>query len=93
MSFLANAVFPVHLNACAYCYLFASLPISYEDAIPILKQLHGKGIPAEDLGKEWIGGLGYYGVEYYTGPSEIDIHFVNEMNTVSLSHKCMTNLF
>jgi hypothetical protein len=60
-----------------------SLPISYEDAIPILKQLQGKGIPAGDLGKEWVGGLGYYGVEYFTGPSEVDMHFVNEVNTVS----------
>ena len=61
-----------------------SLPMSFEDVIPILKQLHGKGIPAGELGKEWVGGLGYYGVEYFTGPSEVDLHFVNEVNTVSM---------
>ena len=58
-----------------------SIPISYTDAIPLLKALEGKGIPAKDLGDEWSGGLGYYGVEYFVGPSDEDLHFVNEVNT------------
>ena len=65
------------------CLLQTSLPISYEDAIPILKQLEGKGSPAAELGKDWVGGLGYYGVEYFVGPSDVEIHFVNKVNTVS----------
>lgn len=54
-----------------------SLPISYEDALPLLLSLNGKGhkmgpTDAEkkrDSGfKE--GGLGYLGVEYWSGPGE-----------------------
>jgi N-acetylated-alpha-linked acidic dipeptidase len=59
-----------------------SLPLSYEDAIPILKALHGKGIAASDLDPSFTGGLGFYGVEeYFTGPSDVDLHLVNEVNT------------
>jgi N-acetylated-alpha-linked acidic dipeptidase len=47
-----------------------SLPISYLDAIPILKALKGHGPRAKTLGKAWKdGGLAYQGVEYYVGPS------------------------
>ena len=60
-----------------------SLPISYQDAIPILKALKGKGQKAKDVSADWVGGLGYHGVEYWTGPSEVDLHFVNEVDTVS----------
>lgn len=59
----------------------ARLPISYEDAIPILKALKGHGSPAGEISEDWVGGLGYYGVEYFTGPSELELHFVNEVNT------------
>ena len=38
--------------------------------------------PAQELPSDWTGGLGYYGVEYWTGPSEADAHLVNEVNTV-----------
>ena len=58
-----------------------SLPISYEDAIPILNALKGHGTPAGNISEDWVGGLGFYGVEYYTGPSEVELHFVNEVNT------------
>lgn len=58
-----------------------SLPISYEDAIPILNTLKGHGTPAGEISEDWVGGLGYYGVEYFTGPSEVELHFVNEVNT------------
>lgn len=58
-----------------------SLPLSYEDAIPILQALHGKGERAEDISKDWQGGLGYKGIEYWTGPSDVDLHLVNEVDT------------
>lgn len=58
-----------------------SLPLSYEDAIPILKALKGHGLSAADLDPSFDGGLGPYGVEYFTGPSTVDIHLVNEVNT------------
>ncbi|WWC70018.1 uncharacterized protein I206_103962 [Kwoniella pini CBS 10737] len=57
-----------------------SLPLSYEDVIPLLKALEGKGIKASELGPYFTGGLEYYGVEYYIGPSDVDLHLVNEMN-------------
>ncbi|KND91146.1 Vacuolar protein sorting-associated protein 70 [Tolypocladium ophioglossoides CBS 100239] len=48
-----------------------SIPISYADAIPILKALNGHGPKATKLNKYWNRklGLGYKGVEYYVGPS------------------------
>lgn len=58
-----------------------SLPMSYEDAIPILKQLNGKGLSVSDLDDSFSGGLGSHGVEYFTGPSEVDLHLVNQVNT------------
>lgn len=58
-----------------------SLPMSYEDAIPILKSLQGKGMKAEEISKDWVGGLGYHGVEYWTGPSDVDLRLMNEVNT------------
>ena len=58
-----------------------SLPISFEDAIPLLKNIAGQGIPAGELPSDWTGGLGHYGVEYWTGPSEAEVHLVNEVNT------------
>nr|KIR50369.1 membrane protein [Cryptococcus bacillisporus CA1280] len=58
-----------------------SIPMSYEDVIPFLKALEGKGIHASDLGPDWVGGLGHHGVDYYVGPSDVDLHLVNEVNT------------
>ncbi|KAK1922840.1 hypothetical protein DB88DRAFT_492893 [Papiliotrema laurentii] len=58
-----------------------SLPLSYEDAIPILKALQGQGRKAEEISDRWVGGLGYKGVDYWTGPSEVSLHLVNEVNT------------
>lgn len=57
------------------------IPMSYEDVIPFLKALEGKGIHASDLGPDWVGGLGHHGVDYYVGPSDVDLHLVNEVNT------------
>jgi N-acetylated-alpha-linked acidic dipeptidase len=55
--------------------------MSYEDAIALLKSLKGKGVKAGDVSKDWVGGLGYYDVEYWTGPSEVDVRLMNEVNT------------
>lgn len=58
-----------------------SLPISFADALPLLKTLEGKGKLARDVGQsgDWPGGLS--DVEYYTGPSEKQIRFINEVDT------------
>lgn len=58
-----------------------SLPISYRDALPILKALNGHGPKASDLNEFWQGGgLEYKGVDYNVGPSpsEIVLNLVNE---------------
>ncbi|KLT44260.1 Zn-dependent exopeptidase [Cutaneotrichosporon oleaginosum] len=57
-----------------------SLPMSYEDVIPILHALKGHGIPASDLGAAFGGGLTHWGVEYWTGPSSTPLRLVNEVN-------------
>ncbi|CAN6645991.1 vacuolar protein sorting-associated protein 70 [Trichomonascus vanleenenianus] len=55
-----------------------SVPISYADAIPLLKQLNGKGIPASELGEGWVGGLDEF--DYSTGPSDLEINVYNEQD-------------
>ncbi|KAI1077615.1 Zn-dependent exopeptidase [Whalleya microplaca] len=52
-----------------------SLPISYVDALPILKALNGHGLKAKDLNEYWTKntGLGYKGVDYNIGPSPDDV--------------------
>ncbi|KAI1500144.1 hypothetical protein F5X99DRAFT_387147 [Biscogniauxia marginata] len=59
-----------------------SLPISYSEALPILKALNGHGPRAKDLNKYWTRntGLGYKGVEYNIGPSpdNLVLNLVNE---------------
>lgn len=55
--------------------------MSYEDAIPLLAALNGKGSKVSDFGQEWVGGLGYKGVEYWSGPSEVELEMKNEVNT------------
>ncbi|TLD33032.1 hypothetical protein PspLS_01414 [Pyricularia sp. CBS 133598] len=48
-----------------------SIPISYADAIPILKALNGHGPSSDDFNKYWTRnrGLQYKGVKYNVGPS------------------------
>lgn len=63
-----------------------SIPISYMDALPLLKALNGHGPKASDFNKYWQGGgLGYKGVEYNIGPSPDDLmlHLVNEQEYVT----------
>lgn len=52
-----------------------SVPISYEDALPILKALNGHGPKASDFNEYWTNnlGLGYKGVDYNIGPSPDDV--------------------
>lgn len=58
-----------------------SLPMSYEDVIPILKHLNGHGLQPSDLDESFDGGLRHKGVEYFTGPTETHLHVVNRVNT------------
>lgn len=54
-----------------------SLPISYEDAVPILSTLDGHGVAGEDVNRPmWVGALD---VTYSTGPSKAKISMSNEM--------------
>lgn len=49
-----------------------SLPISYKDALPLLKSLENHG---DRVGEEWEGALP--GIHYFTGPSEDILHMHN----------------
>ncbi|CAK7221676.1 hypothetical protein SCUCBS95973_004579 [Sporothrix curviconia] len=59
-----------------------SIPISYEDALPILKALNGHGPTSKDFGHWWTRneGLGYRGVDYNIGPTPADKVQVNLYN-------------
>ncbi|OKL59530.1 hypothetical protein UA08_05426 [Talaromyces atroroseus] len=51
-----------------------SLPISYTEALPLLKALNGHGPKASEFNKYWQGGgLAHKGVEYNIGPTPDDI--------------------
>lgn len=55
-----------------------SLPISFKEALPLLKALNGNGVPAHDVNiTNWIGGL--KDVSYSTGPAP---HAVLSMDNV-----------
>lgn len=63
-----------------------SLPISYLDALPLLKALNGHGPKASSFNENWHGGgLDYKGVEYNIGPSPDDVvlNLVNEQEYVT----------
>lgn len=64
-----------------------SIPISYADALPILKALNGHGPKAADFNKYWNKnlGLGYKGVKYNIGPSPNDLvlNLYNEQEYVT----------
>ncbi|KAF1364194.1 Zn-dependent exopeptidase [Lizonia empirigonia] len=63
-----------------------SLPISFEDALPLLKALNGHGPKAASFSKSWHGGgLDYKGVEYNIGPSpdDLTLNLVNEQEYVT----------
>lgn len=63
-----------------------SIPISYQDALPLLKALNGHGPKASSFDKSWQGGgLEYKGVRYNIGPSpdNLALHLVNEQEYVT----------
>ncbi|KAM0335369.1 hypothetical protein ACHAQA_000414 [Verticillium albo-atrum] len=64
-----------------------SIPISYTDALPILKALNGHGPTAADFNQYWTRNLGlkYKGVDYNIGPSpdNVVINLYNEQNYVT----------
>ena len=62
-----------------------SVPISYQDALPILRALNGHGPKASDYNEYWQGGgLSHKGVDYHIGPSPADLvlNLVNEQEYV-----------
>jgi N-acetylated-alpha-linked acidic dipeptidase len=63
-----------------------SVPISYAEALPLLKALNGHGPKASSFSSFWHrGGLGYKGVHYNIGPSpdSLTINLVNEQEYVT----------
>lgn len=64
-----------------------SIPISYQDALPLLKALNGHGPRAKDLNKYWTrnAGLGYRGVDYNIGPTPDDVvvNLYNEQDYIT----------
>ncbi|KAF2876045.1 hypothetical protein BDV95DRAFT_603430 [Massariosphaeria phaeospora] len=63
-----------------------SLPISYQDALPLLQALNGHGPKSSAFNKYWQGGgLGYKGVDYSIGPSPAGwaLNLVNEQEYVT----------
>lgn len=61
-----------------------SLPISYADALPLLKALNNHGINSSTLGPHWqTGGLYHLGVTYHVGPAPgISLNLVNDVEYV-----------
>ncbi len=61
-----------------------SLPISYAEALPILKALNGHGPQAKNINEYWTRntGLGYKGVKYNIGPSpdNLVLNLVSQQN-------------
>ncbi|KAI9248303.1 hypothetical protein BDA99DRAFT_446309 [Phascolomyces articulosus] len=49
-----------------------SLPLSYRDALPLLKATQGRGVRGDN---DWAGGL--EGVDYFSGPTEGDVELEN----------------
>ncbi|KAI9717931.1 MAG: hypothetical protein M1812_004458 [Candelaria pacifica] len=63
-----------------------SLPISYVDALPLLKALNGHGPQASSMNRWWQGGgLGSMGVGYHIGPSpdNLLLNLVNQQEYVT----------
>ncbi|GAB1311056.1 Glutamate carboxypeptidase [Madurella fahalii] len=64
-----------------------SIPISYQDAVPILKALNGHGPKAKDFNKYWTRNMGlqYKGVHYNVGPTPDDVvvNLYNEQEYVT----------
>ncbi len=65
-----------------------SLPISYKEILPILKQLNGKGLNAKDLNDDFFGGLDDF--DYSIGPSDLELNLFNLQN---YSYTNVNNVF
>lgn len=62
-----------------------SVPISYQDALPILQSLNGHGPSAKDFNEYWQGGgLSYKNVSYNIGPSpsSLKLNLVNKQEYI-----------
>ncbi|KAK1059425.1 hypothetical protein LTR74_012649 [Friedmanniomyces endolithicus] len=63
-----------------------SLPISYAEALPLLRALNGHGLNASSFPSSWhTGGLAYKGIHYNTGPtpSTLTLNLVNTQDYVT----------
>ncbi|KAL8696539.1 MAG: hypothetical protein Q9224_002742 [Gallowayella concinna] len=63
-----------------------SVPISYQDALPLLRSLNGHGPAASEFNEYWQGGgLDYLNVSYNIGPSpsSLKLHLVNQQEYVT----------
>ncbi|KAL8646186.1 MAG: hypothetical protein Q9210_006279 [Variospora velana] len=63
-----------------------SLPISYQDALPLLQALNGHGPQASNFNEYWQGGgLGYKNVSYNIGPSpsSLKLNLMNKQEYVT----------
>ncbi|ANB13816.1 Vps70p [Sugiyamaella lignohabitans] len=56
-----------------------SIPISYEDALPLLKAINGKGLKGSDLGENWVGELTDE-FDYSVGPSTLEVNLYNDQD-------------
>ncbi|KAJ2159518.1 Vacuolar protein sorting-associated protein 70 [Coemansia sp. RSA 552] len=56
-----------------------SLPLSYQDALPLLDALRGHGVPTEDIGRSWPGRAGSQATEHWTGPSTLWVNLENSV--------------
>lgn len=55
-----------------------SIPVSYRDIIPILKELNGRGLGPDKLGKDFVGGLKEF--DYHIGPSKLTLNLYNSQD-------------
>lgn len=52
-----------------------SIPISFRDVLPILKELNGKGPKQGEMNEWWKGGLEEF--DYSVGPSDVELNVMN----------------
>lgn len=63
-----------------------SVPISYQDALPVLRSLNGHGPSASEFNEYWQGGgLEHKNVSYNIGPSpsSLKLHLVNKQEYIT----------
>ncbi|KAJ2588615.1 Vacuolar protein sorting-associated protein 70 [Coemansia sp. RSA 1797] len=74
-------------NAVNLCRI-PSLPLSYRDALPLLSAIQNHGVAASNISSSWVGGLTSKGIEYWTGPSTLEVNLENrvEYRTVAIQN-------